>query len=77
LINDVRSATAIARAMQDLHVELLFALQFNETHRSPAGSLSDRFGVTIVILLRLDVKTNILWRQSPNFMNHSRSSRQD
>jgi transposase len=47
----------IAGAMQRLHVQLLFTFQLDETHGRPCGCLGDRLRISIVVLLRLDVRT--------------------
>jgi len=54
--------------MQRLHVQLLFTFQLDETHGWPGGCLGDRFRISIVVLLRLDVGPDIFRRHQPNLM---------
>jgi len=50
--------------MQRLHVQLRFALDLDKSHGGPSRRLGDCFGVTIIVLLRLDVGTYVLRRPS-------------
>jgi hypothetical protein len=48
--------------MEALNVELRFAFQFHEAHCWARCSLGNRFGISIVILVRLDVGADVLRR---------------
>src|ERR1700722_9756376 len=52
--------------MKRLHVELVLALQFDKAHRWSRRRLRDPLGVAIVVLLRLDVGSNIFRRHQPD-----------
>jgi hypothetical protein len=54
--------------VQRLHVELLLALQLDKPHRRTRRRFGDPFGVTVVILLRLDVGPDIFGRHQPHVM---------
>jgi hypothetical protein len=54
--------------MQSLHVELVLALQVDEAHRWSRRRLRDPLGVAIVVLLRLDVGSDIFRRHQPNLV---------
>jgi hypothetical protein len=58
----------ITDTMQRLHVELVGALQLDEAHGRPGGGFGDRFGVPVVVLLRLDVWADIFRRHQPDLM---------
>jgi hypothetical protein len=70
LINQRRALAhqPIPSAMQALHVELSLALELHEPHRRSGRSLSDRFGIAVVVLLRFDVGTHILGRHQPDLV---------
>jgi hypothetical protein len=52
----------ITDAMQNLDVELSLGLECDKPHRRSGRRLGDRLSVAVVVLLRLDVGTNILRR---------------
>jgi hypothetical protein len=52
--------------MERLHVELVLALQVDKAHRRPRRRLGDAVRITIVVLLRFDVGTDIFGRHQPN-----------
>ena len=52
--------------MKRLHVELVLALQFDKAHRWSRRRLRDPLGVAIVVLLRLDVGSDIFRRHQPD-----------
>jgi hypothetical protein len=52
--------------MKRLHVELVLALQFDKAHRWSRRRLRDPLGVAIVVLLRLDLGSNIFRRHQPD-----------
>jgi hypothetical protein len=54
--------------VQALHVELSLALKLHEPHRRSGRSLSDRFGIAVVVLLRFDLGTHILGRHQPDLV---------
>ena len=56
----------IPRPMERLHVELVLALQVDEAHRRSGRRFGDPFGVAIVVLLRLDVGSDIFGRHQPD-----------
>src|ERR1700691_2045262 len=56
----------VSRSMKRLHVELVLALQFDKAHRWSRRRLRDPLGVAIVVLLRLDVGSNIFRRHQPD-----------
>ena len=66
---------AVSRSMQRLHVELVLALQFNEPHRRARRRLGDPLGVTIVVLLSLDVGPDIFGRHQPDVVTASADTR--
>jgi hypothetical protein len=49
-----------------LHVELIVALQFDETHCKLRRCLRDPLGVAIVVLVRLDIRANVFGRHQPD-----------
>jgi hypothetical protein len=49
-----------ARPMQRLHVELRLFLHRDEPHRRPGSRFGDRFGIAVVVLLRLHVGLDVL-----------------
>ena len=51
------SQQSLACPMQYLHVELSLYLEGHEAHRRPRRSFRDRLGISVVVLLRLDVGT--------------------
>lgn len=55
--------------VQALHVELLLRLEGHEAHRRTCGGLGDRFGITVVVLLRLHVGADILGRHQSDGMS--------
>src|ERR1700675_713196 len=52
--------------MKRLHVELVLALQFDKAHRWSRRRLRDPLGVAIIVLLRLDVGSDIFRRHQPD-----------
>src|ERR1700733_3198903 len=54
--------------MKRLHIELVRALQFDKAHRWSRRRLRDPLGVAIVVLLRLDVGSNIFRRYQPDIV---------
>ena len=52
--------------MKRLHIELVLALQFDKAHRWSRRRLRDPLGVAIVVLLRLDVGSNIFRGHQPD-----------
>src|SRR5579863_10727376 len=54
--------------MQRLQVQLVIGLDRHEPHRGPTHSLSYRFRIDVVTLVRLHVWLHILRRDQPNFM---------
>ena len=56
----------VPRPMKGLHIELVLALQFDKAHRWSRRRLRDPLGVAIVVLLPLDVGSNIFRRHQPN-----------
>jgi hypothetical protein len=46
--------------MQRLQVQLRFALDLDEPHGRPSRSLSDRFGIAVVVLVGFHVGAHIL-----------------
>jgi hypothetical protein len=54
--------------VQALHVELRLALERHKPHRRSGRSLSNRFGVAVVVLLRFDVGAHILGRHQPDLV---------
>lgn len=57
---------AVTHAMKGLEVELRDGLQRHESHRGASDRLSDRLGVDEVVLVRLDVRSNVLGREQSN-----------
>jgi len=51
-----------------LHIELLLALQLDKTHGRPRGCLGNPLRISVIVLVRLDVGTNILRRHQPNLV---------
>ena len=68
LIDQSRPLTdqTVPRPMKRLHVELVLALQFDKAHRRARRRLRDPLGVAIVVLLRLDVGSDIFRRHQPH-----------
>jgi hypothetical protein len=68
LIDQSRPLTdqKVPRPTQGLHVELILALQFDKSHRWSRRRLRDPLGVAIVVLLRLDVGSDIFRRHQPD-----------
>lgn len=58
----------ITNAVQRLHIELLLGLQLHKPHRRASCRFRDRLGIAIIVLLRLDVRTDILRRHQPHRM---------
>ena len=56
----------IPRPMQRLNVELILTFQVDEPHRRTGGRFGDPFSVAIVVLLRLDIGSDIFWRHQPD-----------
>src|ERR1700732_4871761 len=55
--------------MQNLDIELGLGLERDEPHRRPGRRLGDRLGVAVVVLLCLDIGTNILRRHQPHLVS--------
>jgi hypothetical protein len=55
----------VAHAVECLVVELVLALQRNEAHGGPRRSFGDRLGISVIVLLCLDVGPHILRRHQP------------
>ena len=70
LVDQRRALThqTIPHSVQCLHVELLLSLELDKTHRRPRRRFGDRFRVTVIVLLRLDVGTDVLRRHQPNLV---------
>ena len=47
--------------VKGLDIELLLRLQFDKPHRRARCCFCDRLGITIIVLLRLNVRANIFW----------------
>jgi len=62
LIDQGRSFTdqPFSRSVECLHIELVFCLHLDETHRWARRRFGDSLCVTIVVLLCLDIRTDIL-----------------
>src|ERR1700733_13127573 len=54
--------------MKRLHIEVVRALQFDKAHRWSRRRLRDPLGLAIVVLLRLDVGSNIFRRHQPDIV---------
>src|SRR5215217_7677557 len=52
--------------MQRLEIQLLLTLELDKPHRRPRGSFRDRLCVSIVVLVGLDVGSDILRRHQPH-----------
>ena len=52
----------VPRSVKRLHVELILALQFDESHRTPRRCFRDPLGVAIIVLLSLDLGPDIFGR---------------
>jgi hypothetical protein len=52
--------------MERLNVELTLTFQFDEPHRRTGGGFGDPFSVAIVVLLCLDIGSNIFGRHQPD-----------
>jgi hypothetical protein len=59
----------VAHAVQRLHVELLATLQLDKPHLWPRRSLRDRFGIPIIVVLRLYIRPNIFRRHQPDLVS--------
>jgi hypothetical protein len=58
----------LARPVQRLHVKLRLSLQRHEAHRRPRRRLGNRLGVAVVVLLRLHIRPDILWRHQTDLV---------
>src|ERR1700687_5306854 len=52
--------------MERLHVELLFGLQLDESHRWSRRRLRDRLGIAVIVLLRFDIGSYVFRRHQSN-----------
>ncbi len=59
----------VAGTVQALHVELRLALQLDEAHGRAGCGLGNRLGIPLVVLLRLDVGLDVLWRHEPDLVS--------
>jgi len=55
-------------AVKRLSVQLLLSSQFDEAHRRTLGSLGDSLSVTIIVLLRFDMRAHVLRRHQPDLV---------
>jgi len=70
LIEQRRALThqTISHPVQCLHVELFLGLELDKAHRRPRRCLSDGFRIALIVLLRLDVGTDIFGRHQSNLV---------
>ncbi len=60
--------------MQGLHVYLFVAFKRNEARGRPCCRLGNRFGISVIILLCLDVGLHILRRHQPQCVSLDREN---
>src|SRR5690606_9648542 len=74
LIDEVCSLCHKARThpMQCLDVQLLLALQIDETHRRSRCSFGNTLSIPIIIFLGFDIRANIFRRHQPDLVTASR-----
>ena len=58
----------LAHPVQRLQVQLVIGLDRNKPHRGPGYSLGTRFGVNVVVLVRLQVRLYILCRHQTHIV---------
>src|ERR1035441_8570781 len=58
----------LAHSVQRLQVELIVGLDRHEAHRRAAYSLGTRFGIDVIVLVRLHVRLHILCRHQARIM---------
>ena len=63
---------AIPGPVQRLHIKLRRGLDFDEAHRWPRCCLRYPLGVTIVVLLRLDIRAHVFGRHQTHVVSLSR-----
>jgi hypothetical protein len=73
LIDQRRSCShePVAGTVQRLQIELAFALQFNKAHGRSRRCFCNRFGIAVIVLLRLNVGTHILGRHQSDLVAHA------
>ena len=73
LVNQLRAVgrQPAAYSMKALKILLLDGLLRNEAHVGPRHGLADRLGIVGVVLLRLHIWLDELWRHQPNRMAKS------
>ena len=54
--------------MERLDVQLLLGLEFDEAHRRARGRLGNPLGITIIVLLRFDIRAHVLRRHKSDLV---------